>query len=141
MAKVTKERLFTFIRGHKLAVLSTISAKGTPNSALVGIAVTPELEIVFDTVKSSRKYGNLIANPAAAFVVGCSGDETLQFEGVAREPVGEELARYQAAYFGTWEDGPSRLNWPGICYFAVKPTWIRFSDYGDTPALIEELTL
>lgn len=140
MAKITKDRLFAFIKGHKLAVLSTISPKGTPQSALVGIAVTPELEIVFDTVKSSRKYGNLAANPAASFVVGCTSEETLQFEGVATELMGEELARCQAAYFAAYPDGPGRLSWPGICYFVVKPTWIRFSDYGDTPSLIEELT-
>lgn len=67
---MTKEQLFAFIKEHKLGVLSTIGPTGAPQSALVGIGVTAELEIVFDTVKSSRKYGNLIANPAAAFVVG-----------------------------------------------------------------------
>jgi hypothetical protein len=135
---MTKDQLFAFIAEHKLAVLSTIGAKGTPQSALVGIAVTPELEIIFDTIKSSRKYGNLVANPAAAFVVGWTGKETLQYEGEAREPVGAELARCQATYFAYLPDGPGRLSWPGICYFVVKPKWIRFSDYGKTPALIEE---
>ncbi len=138
---MTKEQLFAFIREHKLAVLSTISAQGTPQSALIGIAVTPDLEIVFDTVKSSRKYANLVANPAAAFVVGCTSETTLQYEGVASEPLGEELVRYQATYFATWPDGPSRLRWPGICYWVVKPKWIRFSDYGETPALIEEFRI
>jgi len=34
--------------------------------------VTPELEIIFDTVKSSRKYPNLKKNPLVAWVIGCT---------------------------------------------------------------------
>jgi general stress protein 26 len=135
---MTKDELFAFIKRHKLAVLSTISPQGSPQSALVGIGVSANLEIIFDTVKTSRKYLNLSANPAAAFVVGCTGDETLQFEGTALEPTGHDLQRYQAIYFESYPDGPSRLSSPGICYFVVNPKWIRFSDYGETPALIEE---
>ena len=65
--------LFDFMASHKLGVLGYLSPQGTPRSALVGIAVTPELEIVFDTVSSSRKYGDLRANPAASFVIGLGG--------------------------------------------------------------------
>jgi general stress protein 26 len=137
---MTKQELFAFMSRHKLAVLSTIGAHGEPQSALVGFAVTKDLEIIFDTVKSSRKYGNLVANPAAAFVVGCMGETTMQYEGEARELGGDELRRYKEVYFATWPDGPSRQSWPGICYFAVKPKWIRFSDYGETPAVIEEFS-
>ncbi len=136
---MTKERLFAFIDTQRYAVLSTVKPNGTPEAALVGIAVTPDLEIVFDTVKTSRKYASLMANPAAAFVVGCTGDATLQYEGTAREPAADELARYKAVYFAKFPDGPSREAWPGICYFVLKPSWIRFSDYGETPALIEEM--
>jgi hypothetical protein len=135
---MTKDQLFTYIKQHKLAVLSYLGPNGTPQSALVGIGVTPELEIVFDSVKTSRKYPGLIANPAAAFVIGCTGDETVQYEGIAREISGPELPRYKAIYFTGWPDGPSREAWPQICYFVVQPKWIRFSDYGDTPTLIEE---
>lgn len=130
--------MFSFMQGQTFAVLSSVNREGTPESALVGIAVTPELEIIFDTLKTSRKYGNLKANPAAAFVLGCSGDETLQYEGTAGEPVGAELARVQKAYFAKFPDGPERMTWPNICYFVLKPKWIRFSDYGETPTLIEE---
>jgi hypothetical protein len=47
---MTKTELFDFIRAHKLGVLGYLSPQGTPRSALVGIAVTPALEIIFDTV-------------------------------------------------------------------------------------------
>jgi pyridoxine/pyridoxamine 5'-phosphate oxidase len=131
--------LHSFLAGFRYGVLSSVSSAGTPQSALVGIATTPELEIVFDTVKSSRKYSSLIARPACSFVVGgWESEQTVQFEGLAIEPTGDELRRYQQAYFAAWPDGPERLSWPGIAYFVVRPRWIRFSDFDQNPPLIEE---
>ena len=135
---MTKELIHRFIDSQELAVLSSIS-DGKPQSALVGIAVTPGFEIVFDTVRSSRKYRNLIDNPAVSFVIGCAGVVTVQFEGTARELSGSELETYRAIYFAKWPEGPERLNWPGITYVAVKPHWIRYSDFGAQPSVIEEL--
>ena len=126
---------------HRYGVVSSVAADGTPQSALVGIAVTPELEIVFDTVKSSRKYANLVERPACSFVVGWEGEQTVQLEGFASEPIGMKLETYQKTYFSVWADGPARMVWPGIAYFAVKPRWIRYSDYDQSPPLIEELVI
>ncbi len=131
--------IYEFMKQRRLGVVSSISADGEPQSALVGIAVTPQLEIVFDTVKTSRKYRNLVANAACSFVIGWDGEETVQLEGKASQPAGAELERYQAIYFSVWPDGPARLSWPGIAYFVVTPTWIRYSDYERDPAVIEEL--
>ncbi|WP_211256224.1 pyridoxamine 5'-phosphate oxidase family protein [Edaphobacter aggregans] len=99
------QRRFVFVHvALPLRVVSSISADGTPQSALVGIAVTPELEIIFDTVKSSRKYPNLIGRPACSFVVGWDGEQTVQFEGIAAEPTGPDLKRYQDLYFAVFTD-------------------------------------
>jgi hypothetical protein len=133
--------LYSFMAQHRYGVVSSISASGTPQSALVGIAITPDLEIVFDTVKSSRKYPNLIARPECSFVVGWAGEQTVQLEGIAIEPSGSELKRYQEIYFSTWPDGPARMNWPGIAYFVVRPRWIRYSDFDQSPPHIEEFTI
>ncbi len=120
--------------------MGSISQDGSPQSALVGIAVTPELEIIFDAVASSRKYANLRANPAASFVVGWSGEVTVQFEGEAFQPTGAELERFQQVYFAAWPECRDHLSWPGIAYFVVRPKWIRYSDYDQRPPLIEELS-
>jgi pyridoxine/pyridoxamine 5'-phosphate oxidase len=82
---MTKEDHFRFIGRHKLGVLATISPSGEPQAAVVGIAVTADLELVFDTVKTSRKYQNLTANPAIAFVIGGDEEITVQYEGEAEE--------------------------------------------------------
>ncbi|HEX3985907.1 MAG TPA: hypothetical protein VHX13_04780 [Acidobacteriaceae bacterium] len=70
--------------------------------------------------------------------MGWAGEQTVQYEGVAFEPVGEELRGCREIYHRAWPDGPARQNWPGITYFVVRPRWIRYSDFDQRPALIEE---
>ena len=137
---MTEADLYRLIAQFKLGVLDTVASSSTPQSALVGIAVTPELEIVFDTVKSTRKYPNLIASPACCFVIGWSGEQTVQYEGDAEELSGTEAERYRKIYFEAWPDGPARLSWPGIVHFVVRPKWIRYSDFDQNPPLIREFT-
>jgi hypothetical protein len=135
---MTRFELYEFIAGHALGVLGSTSVEGMPQSALVGIAVTEELEIIFDTLDSTRKYRNLTSNANASVVIGWEGEKTVQFEGEAFLPKGEELQRYKEVYFAKWPDGPSRQGWPGLMYFVVRPRWIRYSDFDLRPPLIDE---
>jgi len=112
-----------------------------PQAAVVGIAVSDRFEIVFDTLASTRKAINLRQDPKAALVVGglITGDErTVQIEGMAEEPSGEELEGLKRVYYGVFPDGQSRLSWPGLIYVRIRPTWIRFSDYNQDPPEIVE---
>lgn len=139
---MTETDLYAFMAKHRLGVLGTISQSATPQSALMGIAITPQLEIIFDTVKSSRKYPNLISRPVCSFVVGGWGasEQTVQYEGQAEELNPPELEQYQKIYFMAWPDGRARMNWPEIVYFVVRPTWIRYSDFDQDPPLICEFS-
>jgi hypothetical protein len=74
---MSKELVYDFMRQHKLAVLSYVSGDGTAMSALVGIAVSEGLEIVFDTVGSSRKYQAIIANGNVSLVIGWDAETTV----------------------------------------------------------------
>jgi pyridoxine/pyridoxamine 5'-phosphate oxidase len=137
---MTEADVYAFMAKHRFGVLGSIGQRGTPQSALVGIAITPQLEIIFDTVKTSRKYPNLIARPPCSFVIGGwgPGEQTVQFEGQAEELKPPKLEQYQGNYFQVWTDGPARMTWPGIVYFVVRPTWIRYSDFDRNPPLIRE---
>src|SRR5207245_6031674 len=95
----------------------------------MGIAVTAELEVVFDTLKTSRKYQNLTLNPRVAFVIGGESETTVQYEGQAEELHGPELQHYKEVYFRKWRDGRERENGPKTCYFRVRPTWIGVSEF------------
>lgn len=138
---MTTAEVLTFMRTQKLAVEASVSAARSAQAAVVGIAVTDALEIVFDTLDSTRKVANLRGNPRLAFVIGGAtlGDErTVQYEGVADEPAGSERDRILAAYYAAWPDGPSRASWPGLTYVRVRPTWIRYSDFNQNPPLVVE---
>jgi general stress protein 26 len=132
------EEVFQFMNRESLAVLATVDDNGQPQAALMGFAVTRELDIIFDTVKTSRKYPNLKKNPRVAWVIGCTTEVSVQYEGSARELEGEELAKYQQTYFAKFTDGPGRLTWPGITYFVVHPKWVRYCDYNPGSRRIEE---
>jgi hypothetical protein len=133
--------LYTFLAAKPYAVISSLAANGTPQSALIGIAVTPNLEIIFDTLKSTRKYANLLAHPACSLVIGRDEEQTLQYEGTAFLPEDSNRARYQDVYFARWPDGLARLHWPNIAYLVVRPSWIRYSDFTRQPPSIEEFHL
>ena len=51
--------LQAFINTRRHAVIATNSASGAPESAIVGVAATMALELVFDTTDATRKIANL----------------------------------------------------------------------------------
>ena len=129
--------IYEFIRKHLYAVISTVSDKNMPESALIGIAVSEDLEIVFDTVNSSRKYKNILQNPNVAIVIGWDNEVTLQLEGTARELSPEDTS-YKELYFDVFPDAKIRAEtWEDVVHFVIKPNWVRYSNLND-PNTIEE---
>ncbi len=124
-----RAQLLTFLKQHRYVVQASVHASGAPQAAVVGVAVTDELELVFDTLGDTRKAENLRRDPRIALVVGWDDAQTVQLEGVADEPQGDELARLKRAYFDRFPDGPERESWPRITYFRVRVTWARYSDF------------
>ena len=123
---------------QRLGVLATVSSAGSPEAALMGVVVTPELELIFDTLNTTRKYPNIKNNPRVAFVIGCSSEVSVQYEGIAEELFGDALTLYKKKYFAKFTDGPTRENWPGMTYFVVRPKWLRYCDYNPATRRIEE---
>jgi pyridoxine/pyridoxamine 5'-phosphate oxidase len=123
------EEIYQFIQQRKLAVVATASSSLEPEAALVGIAVSDKLEIIFDTLDSTRKYKNLLANPRIAIVIGWESETTVQYEGEVVFLTAGELSAYKEIYFKAWPDGPGRQGWPGIAYVVARPKWIRYSSF------------
>jgi hypothetical protein len=135
---MTRAELCAFIRRHRYAVEASVAPSGAPQAAVVGIAVSDDLELVFDTLASTRKASNLRRDGRIALVVGWDEEQTVQIEGTADEPAGAALEALQRIYFAAFPDGPSRLAWPGITYVRVRPTWVRYSDFrGPEPRIVE----
>lgn len=131
--------LLEFLRARRVAVVATATHAGEPQAALVGYAATEALELVFDTSRRSRKFANLEARPRIAAVIGWENEITLQYEGFADQPTGDELDRCKRCYFDVYPDGREREAWPDIVYVRVRPVWLRYSDYGQVPPQITEL--
>ena len=127
---MTKEFLYDFMHQQTSAIVSTISAKNYPEAAYVIIAVTPELEIIFDTVKKSRKYANILQNPRVAAVVGWENEITVQYEGTAQILGGSEDDGYRDIYYSVATDGRERAQtWPDLVHVKISPSWIRYSNF------------
>src|SRR5688500_13260670 len=133
--------VLTFLRAHRLAVQASISPAGAPQAAVIGYGVSDRLDIVFDTLDSTRKAQNLRRDNRIALTIGglTAGDErTVQLQGVADEPAGAELEALKQVYYAAHPEGPARLSWPGLIYIRVRPTWIRDSDYNTRPPEVIE---
>ncbi len=135
---MTRAELLAFLRRHRIAVEASVAKDGTPQAAVVGIAISDELEIIFDTLANTRKFANLSADPRVALVVGWDHEVTAQIDGVAHFPTGTELARIREVYFSVYPDGRARLTWRGITHILVRPTSVRFSDFRTNPPLFAE---
>jgi len=136
-----KKLIFNFIRKHKIAAISTISKEGGPCGAIVGFGETSELELIFETFSTYRKYANIQFNNRVAFVIGWEENITVQYEGEAYELNGIEAEKYKEIY---WEKNPKARRWstkPEIRFFKVIPKWIRYSDLNVNPWKIYEVKL
>jgi hypothetical protein len=109
-------------------VVASIAPGRAPQSAVVGIAVSPAGEIVFDTLLDTRKARNLTAEPRVSLTV-FAGEQTVQLDGRADRLEGAELQRLLKVYLAAWPDGAERLKWPGISHFRITPKWVRWSDF------------
>jgi len=132
-----QEFIYHQLKQYRLAVLATVWDDYQPEAAVIGIAVTRQLEILFDTVRTSRKYRNLITQPKVALVIGWDNETTIQYEGEATE-LGPHDDSYREAYFAVFPDGRVRMSaMDGLTHFVIKPKWIRYSNFNH-PVKIEE---
>jgi len=135
---LTPVQLLSFMRAQPCVVEASVSAQGTPQAAAIHVAVTNRWELVFDTMAQSRKHQNLLKNPRVALVIGWEHESTVQYEGIAELPSDAELPEVQAYYFEHFPDGRGRRGLPGIVYWRVRPTWIRYSNFNTDPPIIQE---
>jgi uncharacterized pyridoxamine 5'-phosphate oxidase family protein len=135
----TREELYEFMLSYTLGVISTIGEDKAPHSAIVGFGQTKNLEILIGTDNTSRKYKNLILNPRAAFVIGGTTAETIQFEGIARELRADELDLIRQNYWKKNPHAEKHHKNPTERYFILTPTWLRYTDLRVDPWDITEL--
>lgn len=138
---MTRDELLSFLRRHRYAVQASVSPTGAPQAALVGVAVSDDLDIVFDTLATSRKAVNLASRGNIALVFGSTAPDasrSVQIEGTAHLLTVSAHDQLVALYLSLFPDGVERQASPDLIYLRVRPHWIRDSDFTVTPPRIEE---
>lgn len=128
-----KKFLYDFISKRKLGVIATVTSDGKPEAAVMEVAVTPSLELIFDTPNTSRKYTNLKQNPHVAFAFGWEEWDTVQYEGIAQELSGKEREKYRKIFLAKHPDAKKWDAFPDTTYFKVLPKWIRYTAMDQKP--------
>lgn len=131
-----KQFLYNFINSRTFGVIATVTPDGRPEAAVMEMAVTPELVLIFDTADTTRKYANLKKNPAIAFAFGWEAWDTVQFEGIAEELVGKERGMYRKIFLAKHPDAKKWDSLPETTYFRVVPRWIRYTAMNQKPWVV-----
>jgi len=122
-----KTFIYNFLNRRMLCVLSTVGPDNMPESAVMEFGQTKDLELIFDTPTTTRKYTNLMKNPKIAAVLGWEEMDTVQYEGIAKELSGKELKRYTTIMFAKNPDFQKWEATPHVTYFKITPLWIRYT--------------
>jgi len=121
----------------KLAVLSTVTPENTSESAVIQISARENLELIFDTLPTFRKYKNLRNNQNVSVVIGWE-PTTVQFEGIAVELSDEELEEYKQVHFTKFPEAV-KFEKMGIKFFKIIPKQIRYTDVHKKPWEVFEI--
>ncbi len=138
-----KDTILNFLKSSQLTVISTVDMDNNkPECAVVGFAEKENLEIIFGTANTTRKYANIKKNPNVSFVIGWDPRMgTVQYEGVAKELSSEEATPYTEIMFTKNPFSKRFAENPDQRWFLVTPTWIRLTDMTQTPHQISEVKL
>jgi general stress protein 26 len=132
-APVVLPRAAVRMRRHKFAVIATTEPPGAPHAVRVGVATTDALQLVFDTLASTRKHANLQREPRVAVTFTGPNQRTLEYEGVAFPLSVSDAAddAYREVYYSVWPDGRERARLP----FAAGGCRIYFDHYDANPPI------
>ena len=137
-----QQKIADYISTQALGVITTVTVQGRPEAALLAVTETENLELIFGTESSTRKYRNLQHNPHVAFVIGHDFNAriTIQYEGIAREISGDEAQQAKELHLKKNPGSSKYANKPQQRWFKVKPTWIRYMSLNERPADIFEIS-
>jgi pyridoxine/pyridoxamine 5'-phosphate oxidase len=128
-----KDKILHFISAQHLCVLSTINQEGLSESAVIGFGETENFELIFGTDVNSRKYTNLKHNSRVSVVIGWVDGKTVQYEGIAKELLNDDIRKYSSIYFTKSPSAEKYSSDPNERYFIISPTWIRYTDISNEP--------
>ena len=125
-----------FVREEGRAVVATVTPRGEPEAALVGITALDDGTLIFNVVPWARKLANMDANGRVAVVVGTGGPVSIQFEGPVVITEGAEAEHFSTEFERLMPGSASRYE--GYEVVVVHPDWLRVYDVSHRPPLVVE---
>lgn len=134
----TKIDFMEFLKSKQVAVISTVSSDGQPESATIYFIVKEHFTFYFMTKNFSRKYKNLETNPHVALVIGTENTPvTAQIQGTAEkitDPAESDtrLKELMESIFKNdyvaplFQMEPPEKN--EVVVYKITPSWIRWLD-------------
>jgi general stress protein 26 len=145
MTEEQKQKILKVLHENEFGVVATFPTEedGSPESAVVAISQTPDLEIIFGSFSSSRKNANIKNNAKVSVVVGWDKHAkiTVQVEGVAYLVTNTERSLLEAAHCIKNPESEKFKNDSRQEYFKIIPRWIRYSDFSKDPQEVWEIFL
>ncbi|MCO5217083.1 MAG: pyridoxamine 5'-phosphate oxidase family protein [Thermomicrobiales bacterium] len=115
----------SFINTYSLGVVATVAPDGNPSAALIGMAAMSSGQILLCAKGDGRTLRNIRDRSRVALVFSRDDIETIQIEGDAVIPGGDDLTRFLAEW--RLANPNSGIFKPGsdLILVVVQPTWVR----------------
>ena len=133
---MTRAEFVAFVRDARHGVVATVDENGNPEAALVGLAVTDEAEVIFDSLNDARKMRNVRGHPRVALVIGWDDGVSLQVEGSADVLSGADRDKYGEVYLSQFPGARALDN--EFAIVRVVPQWLRYYDARPASARVVE---
>ena len=139
----TRKEVYDFLQdiSRQHGVLGYLDADGNPDSAFIGFSATPELDILFGTSDTSRKFSRILQNNLVSFnVTDRDKRYTVQLKGIVKEIPKSELEPYEEDHYAKLGEYSRKFkDMPDKHFFLITPTWLRFSDCSGFPWTVTTL--
>lgn len=135
---MNKQKIDDFLRKNDLCVLATASKSGKPQAAVLAYVFKDNSLYVFTEI-STRKYQNIVENNQVSVVVGgFKDDPTVQLDGTIIELSLGEGIKTKESVLNLHPEWKGYFDSPDGRWFAIKPSWMRYSNFSVNPPEIEE---
>ena len=136
-----KAKVLAFLQRCPFGVVSTLGLDGFPESAVVAVSETRNLEIIFGSFAETRKNRNLKRDSRVSVVIGWDRLEktTVQIQGRAAFLEQEERQRAEQNHCLKNPESTKYLNDLRQEYIKIIPDWIRYSNFSKTPQEVWEI--
>lgn len=136
-----KQKIEEFLKKNDLGVLATANKKGKTQAAVMAYVFKDNLLFVF-TETTTRKYKNIVENNQVSLIVGgFKDDPTVQIDGTIAELGLDEGGKIKESVLNLHPEWKGYFDSPNGRWFAIKPSWMRYSDFSANPPEVLEINV